>query len=388
MAGKKLLSPLVIAFLVFTFLSSLALDPTPAEAFPFFSRQIGRDCTYCHTLFPKLNETGRIYRSNGYRFEGEGEWKEIKDITGIPASLEVEVEGIYNKIKTGGLRTETSDAKIEEVEISAGGAFGKSGKVTVLGTVLTGQTDTGTDTRINKALVQINDLIGDTGAGVLNLRAGQWDIGLPFLTPARQVILNTYLASSAMDVLTLEQRAFEVNGSVLSDEESMLPTHRYSVGLARENVYDDNKLRGYYATYSATFKENYSIGAIFRGGHEKNGALDVRFNKLGLAAEAEKGPFILTAGFFRSIRSSASDLNDYLAEAFYKPLPKLSLGLRFENLREKGKKSAKSQSLMARYNILSNVFAQLEYRGLNDTGHVAGLNEDEDKLRLIFVAAF
>lgn len=361
--------------------------PDSALAVPAFSRQIGRDCTFCHKLFPKLNETGRTFRANGYRLAGEGEWKDVKDWTSIPASFEMEVEGIYNKFKTSGARTESSDLKIEEVELIAGGAMGKTGKVSAFGIIKFEQTDTGSSTTIHKAFVQINDLAGASGEGVLNLRAGQWDIGLPFLNPPGAVITNRYFAESKLNILTFEQRAVELNGSYSYGDERPL-THRYSIGVSREDVNGDDKLKGYYAVYSLSYDEKYNIGLIYRGGKEKNGSSDVSYNKYGAAAEADVGPFTFTAGYFRSDRSGAPDAEDYLAEVLYMPLPRISFGGRFDELKEKGKKGAKSQTLMARYNILSNVSAQLEFRRLSDDDHAVGVNEREDKARVILTAIF
>jgi hypothetical protein len=306
----------------------------------------------------------------------------------VPLSAEIEVEGIYNNLKSGGVRTESSDMKVDEVEITTGGAFGKTGRITAIVSVISGQTDTGTDTSIHKAFIQVNDLIGETGEGVLNLRAGQFDIGLPFLNTSGTPITNRYLADSALGLLSAEERAVELNGSVVADEESSLPTHRYSVGAVRENVNDDNKLRGFYAVYSATFREKYSLGAILRGGREMNSSTDVSFDKWGLAADAEAGPVIVTLGYFKVNRSGLADRDNIVAELLYQPAARVSLAARYDYLKEEGKAGTKSQSIMARYNILSNAFAQLEYRRLTDKDHVTGANESEDKLRLLLVAVF
>lgn len=363
------------------------LPPSDSEAYPFFSRKVGRDCTYCHTVFPMLNETGRVYRSNGYRFAAD-EWNDVKDWRGVPLAAEVEVEGAYDRVKSSGVVTESSDLKVEEAEITAGGAFGTTGKITALVSVVTGQTDTGTDTSIHKAFIQVNDLAGPVGEGVLNLRAGQFDIGLPFLNTAEAVISNRYLAESTIGILASEERAVELNGSVVTDEESYMPTHRYFAGAVREDVYDGNKLKGYYAGYAATFKERYNIGGIYRGGHEKSGTQDISFDKWGLSGSAEVGPVIVTAGYFRANRSGSPNRADYVAELIYQPLARFSISARYDYLKEKDKKGAKSQTFMARYNILSNVFTQIEYRGLTDKGNAVGANEDEDKVRLFLVAVF
>ena len=387
MDRKRFISAASTVFFFTATVFAAILSASDADAYPFFSRKVGRDCTFCHTAFPMLNETGRVYRSNGYRFPSD-EWKEVKDWQSVPISAEAEVEGAYDRVKSGGVATESSDLKIEEAEVTAGGAFGKTGKITALVSLLAEQTDTGSNTSIHKAFIQANDLVGPSGEGALNLRAGQFDIGLPFLNTVGTPVSNRYLADRVMGVIAMEERAVELNGSVVADEESYAPTHRYAAGVVRENVYDDNKLRGYYAWYSATFRERYNIGGVYRGGHEKSGSKDASFDKWGLAGSAEAGPFILTAGYFKDGLSGAPWKTDYAAELLYQPVSRVSLAARYDYLKEKGAKGAKSQTFMARYNILSNVYAQIEYRGLKDAGHVAGANEDEDKVRAFLAAVF
>lgn len=43
----------------------------PAEANPGFARKYGVSCAMCHVAFPKLNDFGRAFASNGYQFPGE-----------------------------------------------------------------------------------------------------------------------------------------------------------------------------------------------------------------------------------------------------------------------------------------------------------------------------
>lgn len=376
-----------------TLLLSLVLPPS-AFSLPFFARQIGRTCTYCHIQLPKLNETGRVFRSNGFRFGDEGEWIEADDITTIPVSFEVEVEGKYDRIKSSGVKTESSDMVIEEAEVYAGGALGKSGRVSALMAVLVEQTEeaAGSTTyvaSIHNAFVQVNDLAGPPGSGRFNLRAGQASLALPFIGCSQKFVANGHLAETSLGLFRCDQRMVEINGSVASEDETFfVPTHRYSIGLTREDVNNDDRFIGYFATYSLTFKEAYSLGFIYRGGDEKDGPADVTFNKYGGAAEAELGPFVFTAGYFRSVRSGRNDIQNFIAETLFVPLKDISLGARFDTLLEKGKKRLKSHALMIRYSILNNVYTQLEYRSLSDDDHVAGTNEDETKLRLFLVALF
>jgi len=39
-----------------------------AHAIPTFSRKYKTSCITCHTVFPKLNDTGEAFRRNGYQF--------------------------------------------------------------------------------------------------------------------------------------------------------------------------------------------------------------------------------------------------------------------------------------------------------------------------------
>jgi hypothetical protein len=42
--------------------------PTPkAEATPYFARQTGRSCSFCHRGVPRLNDTGLAFKNNGFR---------------------------------------------------------------------------------------------------------------------------------------------------------------------------------------------------------------------------------------------------------------------------------------------------------------------------------
>lgn len=47
-------------------LTSLLLVTTPVEAIPAFARQMGVECTQCHTAYPQLNAFGREFKLTGY----------------------------------------------------------------------------------------------------------------------------------------------------------------------------------------------------------------------------------------------------------------------------------------------------------------------------------
>jgi len=244
-----------------------AICPSAALAVPFFSRQIGRNCAFCHTLIPKLNEKGRVFRSNGYRFPGEGEWKEVGAMPTVPVSLELEAEGMYDRVKNSSWK-ESSNLKLDETDLTAGGAVGKSGRISMLASVLAVEKNPGpgVNVGVQKGFVQVNDLAGRAGEGALNFRLGRWDIGFPFFNTIGSVITNRLLADTVLNVFTPQQNAVEFNGSIVADEDSPYPTHRYAIGATDETVLTGSRLKGYYAMYSATFAEVINIGGIYRGG--------------------------------------------------------------------------------------------------------------------------
>jgi patatin-like phospholipase/acyl hydrolase len=45
------------------------LFPAPkADATPNFARQTGKNCSFCHSGVPRLNDTGLAFRKNGFHF--------------------------------------------------------------------------------------------------------------------------------------------------------------------------------------------------------------------------------------------------------------------------------------------------------------------------------
>jgi hypothetical protein len=60
----------------------------PAGATPAFARQYKMECRSCHTQFPQLNETGRRFRLNNYRFADQKGRAPLAWERGIPVSFQ------------------------------------------------------------------------------------------------------------------------------------------------------------------------------------------------------------------------------------------------------------------------------------------------------------
>ena len=373
-----------------------------ALAVPAFSRQIEDDCTVCHSAFPKLNEAGRIFRDNGFRFPEDTEWKEVKDLASLPVSAEIVVEGeINNDENSAGLkRSQESKFFVEEFELFVGAPIGKEGKVAVYGVleaerVSANEPDVedSVDVSIATAWFQVNDLVGETGKGLLNMRAGRWDVSLPFLAHNERVIKNRYIAQNSLEILGDGMTGIELNGQIIGEEETTQPTHRYRLGVARPDFNERNRLSNpnLYASYAINFLEHYTLGAIYKRDVETAAAPntgDEALSRYGFAGAVEWGPFIGTVGYFLSEATDDKDFNNLLVEALFLPTKKVVLGMRYDLLDKEDKKSGNETTLTGRYNIMSSVYVLAEYRLRGDKDNIIGTADRQERGRAYLVALF
>ena len=74
--AARLYGPAIAAWLIMgSALAGLLIAPSPAHAIPAFARQLGVQCTQCHTAYPQLNAFGREFKLTGYTLsEGLVPW--------------------------------------------------------------------------------------------------------------------------------------------------------------------------------------------------------------------------------------------------------------------------------------------------------------------------
>lgn len=385
-----------IRVLVFTVMLSVVVSgllmvfgPQKAEAIPAFSRQTGKSCSTCHSAFPKLNQTGQNFRTNGFRFPEDKEWNDVQDLKHVPLSVEIEVEGEFNKEDK---KSQTSQLKIDEIELLAGTPLGKNGGFSGYGVLSFAEGEVG----VGQAYGQVNDLIGEIGHGLLNLKAGQFEIALPFLSHSQRVIKQRYFAQSQLGMLGARAKrttgndaeaaefyntAVELNGQIVGKESNDL-THRYAVGVYQpQDLNDGNKLGnpGFYATYAVNFLENFNLGAIYKRDVVNTtlvpGIPNAKksVNKWGISGDAKIGPFIATLAYFRSdgLPSAAGTfknndtgraLQNYMGEILFIPNKKWVVGGRVDHIDQEAIQSGTRTTFMGRYNISPSVFFQAEWR--------------------------
>ena len=379
------------------------LAPKEANAIPAFSRQTEKACSTCHQALPKLNQTGQSFRMNGFRFPEDKEWTDIQDMKHVPVSTRIIVEAEYNNADNS---KPTSKLSVATIELMAGAPLGKTG-------VFSPYIDIGYANRtvaVNQAYGQINDLLGPTGQGLLNLRFGQFDIALPFLSHSQRVMRQRYFAQSALGVLGARAQtvtppgvpvvdeavefyntAVELNGQWVGEN----LTHRYLVGVFQpQQLTEINRLEnpGVYATYALTLFDNYQIGAIYKRDVVNNPSLVIpdgrkALNKWGVAGEGKFGPLIVTAGYFRSAALDHRDFQNVLVEGLYIPNKTWSFGARWDHLMQQGAQSGSRTTAMIRYHITTSVYVQGEWR-VTDSFNMGQFEPDSLQGRLFVNAGF
>lgn len=392
--------------------------PKTAEAIPAFSRQTEKSCSTCHSAFPKLNQTGQNFRTNGFRFPEDKEWNEVQDLKHVPLSFEVEVEGEFNKTRGAGASAQETLLKIDELALLAGTPLGKDGRFSGYGVVNFAEGNVA----MGQAYGQVNDLIGETGHGLLNAKVGQFEVALPFLSSTQRVIKQRYFAQEALGILGARRQGgstdseaveiyntgVELNGQIVGKEAGDI-THRYAVGVFQPKSLNDGNHLGFpglYATYAINFFENFNLGLIYKR-DVVNSALDpftpndkAGVNKWGASGDAKIGPFIATVGYFRSDGLPATGnglltnaiynraLQNYMAEILFIPNKKWVVGGRFDHIDQELAQSSSRTTVMGRYNISSSVYLQGEWR-IHDGGAVQGAPaQDSYNGRVFLVALF
>ncbi|RMF81558.1 MAG: hypothetical protein D6739_09135, partial [Nitrospirae bacterium] len=141
------------------------LAPRPAQAIPAFARQVKQKCTYCHVAFPKLNEFGLTFKTNGYRLPGT-KGKDVWEIPAWPVAAVAEIEGVWDDHRDG---NDTFTIAQPGVEVFWGTTFGP--KISAFGEI---KVERGQGADLGPVFVQFDDLAGENG--LLNLKVGVYDL--------------------------------------------------------------------------------------------------------------------------------------------------------------------------------------------------------------------
>ncbi len=223
------------------------LQPRSGDAIPAFARKYQTSCTTCHNNYPELNDFGKAFKKNGFKFPKDDEMfvKEPPVMLGAKALKSVFPKAVYPGEIPGsipiGLRYSgfaTYNAKQplalgylprtdlftpNTFTMIAAGSFGQMMSFWIDDDISAG--GSGADGGLGDGYLKVNDLGHYIGLpkDSLNLRFGQFELDLPF-TQARSINLTDYdiydQASVAGPqgttnnpfVFAAPQRGFEIGG--------------------------------------------------------------------------------------------------------------------------------------------------------------------------------
>jgi len=302
---------------------SVVLAPDDAEAIPAFARQVKQKCTYCHVAFPKLNEFGLTFKTNGYRLQGT-KGTDVWEIPAWPVAALAEIEGEWNDtvIPGGDSLTITQPG----LEVFWGTTFGP--RISSFGEI---EVERGEGADLGPVFVQFNDLVGE---GQLNLKVGVFDVDFPFLSAARDIMFSSYGAEDLGFYPTVV--GAELNGQILPEDEGL--TLRYYAGFtldANVNASQSDVSESGYLTFAATFMEQ-KVGLHYQHQAGDEGDQD----RWGVATELTAGGAFLTLGYFNVSQEAVGggddqDGTDLLVEVLY-PWQDYVFGVRWDNLDDAG----------------------------------------------------
>lgn len=103
----------------------VCLMPEDSSAIPAFARKYQMNCGSCHLAWPQLNQMGRTFKENGYKFPGNEKTEAISDFlqwdTHVPLSAVI-VSRPYDEKKSGARKVRA----LHEVELMVAGLLYKN----------------------------------------------------------------------------------------------------------------------------------------------------------------------------------------------------------------------------------------------------------------------
>lgn len=200
-------------------LCAIALSPTPARAIPAFARKYKTACSTCHNNWPELNDFGRAFKVNGFKFPKDDE-EFVKDPP-LVLGAEAQKDSFPNSIYPGelpilpiafrysgyfnyntkqpaevtaasGYVPVTSLFQPNTLTFLAAGSFGPSLSFWIDNDLSTG--GSGAAGGLGDGYIKSNDFLGHylhIPRNDLNLRFGQFEVDLPF-SQARTINLTGY----------------------------------------------------------------------------------------------------------------------------------------------------------------------------------------------------
>jgi len=239
---------------------SLIAAAAPADALPSFARKHSMACSRCHAIYPKLTPLGRRFKENGFRLpDDESSWRDLA--RSVPGSLDSSFQDSFSS-DDGGAEAGTLKP-VAAGSLSSWVSFWMDWPTSI-------SSEDGEDERREHYWVQFNDVLRRLRSGILSVKAGQFELDLPF-TQARTYNLFPYtpyfLTGPYQKSIAAPQRGIEFSGrlgrglrysaAVVDVVALETPSFEDDYSVATFEVALDPDL---YLRVSKTFQETHRVG--------------------------------------------------------------------------------------------------------------------------------
>ncbi len=179
-----------------------------ARAIPAFARKHDTACSMCHAVYPKLTTFGRAFKENGFRMaQDTSSWQET--VRTVPGAFR-------GTLFTSGIGPDTDTSTFGLLKPIGAGSLGSWFSFWVDRSFFANEDDV-VDLGSTDAWVQVNDVLRSLRPNLLNVKAGKFELDLPF-TQVRSYNLfayEAYFIQTGVEGFTLgePERGFEVSGN-------------------------------------------------------------------------------------------------------------------------------------------------------------------------------
>ena len=290
-------------------LSLLAVYTIDAAAIPAFARKYGFICGMCHVAWPRLNDFGQKFRSNGYQIPGEEKVEKTILESALPLSLRTVAGYTSDSFSPEGAESEVNQFQVNGLDALAGGALGAN-KGFFFAYLPRIEGGNGVEEQAAE-MEQANVMFSRLGSTWFNGRVGRFEGAFVAFSKLRSISLSPYeiYAFNGSPNVSTSGTAGSVNTFAPADTTDGIELTgygyspwQYAFGLvngSRENQADDSP-SDFYLRAAHVIGHGFGqsaaqrVGALaYFGRARRAGIPGARhsFNRLGLDANLNRGPW-------------------------------------------------------------------------------------------------
>ncbi len=170
-----------------------SLLPRDAAAIPVFARKYGFNCSMCHSAYPRLNDFGARFRTNGYRLPGRENVEKTVLETPTPVALRTNAGYVYDELRNQldpALNGRRNGAELGGLDLLSGGLLGS--RIGFFLVYVPGITASRGVAGQDAALEMANVVFSDLANGMLTARAGRFEPAYAAISVKRSLSASPY----------------------------------------------------------------------------------------------------------------------------------------------------------------------------------------------------